>query len=75
MGFIKYDIARNNDPIGMKIEPSIPLVVRGVAKKDTGMNGAIVYGELWKTCLGSKHVQKHEDVYKMGEYRKEQKTV
>jgi hypothetical protein len=39
------------------------------------MNGLIVYEELWKTGLGSKHIQKLEGVYKMGEYRKEQKTV
>jgi hypothetical protein len=35
----------------------------------------IVYGELWKIGLGSKHIQKHEDVYKMDKYRKEQKMV
>jgi hypothetical protein len=28
-------MARNNDPVGMKIETSIPLVVEGVAKEDT----------------------------------------
>ena len=33
MDSLKYDMARNNDPVGMKIEISILLVVGGVAER------------------------------------------
>lgn len=34
-GFIKHHMAGNDDLVGVKVETSITLVIRGVAKEDT----------------------------------------
>jgi hypothetical protein len=56
-------MTRDEDAMGEEVEAVVPLMVRGVTKKENGWSGEIACGERWWRCWYSR---KHEGGHKRG---------